>query len=79
LTNEAGLISEGEVNIAAVAPGLFAANANGAGVAAAVALRVRADGSLNYESINRYDAQAGRFLSTPIDLGPAGELVFLTL
>lgn len=62
-----------------VAPGLFSANASGAGAVAVVALRVRADGSQSVEGINRFDAQTGRFVSVPIDLGPEGEQVFLIL
>ncbi|MBK9316826.1 MAG: hypothetical protein IPM55_21655 [Acidobacteria bacterium] len=42
--------------------GLFAANANGQGVAAAVAWRVKADGSQSYEPVSRYD-QAQNSLS----------------
>ena len=67
----------GSVEIAGTAPGLFAANANGQGVAAAVALRVRGDGSQNYEAIARLEN--GRFVAVPIDLGPASEQVFLVL
>jgi hypothetical protein len=43
------------IPVAPVAPGLFAANANGRGVAAALALRVRADGSQQFEPIARFD------------------------
>lgn len=74
-----GAVSVGSVNIASVAPGLFSANANGQGVAAAVALRVRANGSQSFEPISRFDSAQGRFVSTPIDLGPDGEQVFLIL
>jgi uncharacterized protein (TIGR03437 family) len=74
-----GSVSVGSVNIASVAPGLFSANANGQGVAAAVALRVRANGAQSFESISQFDSAQGRFVSTPIDLGPDGEQVFLIL
>ena len=79
ITSGSGKVSLGAVQIAAVAPGLFAANANGQGVAAALALRVKADGTQSYETIARFDTATGRFVSTPIDLGPAGEQVFLLL
>ncbi len=73
--------STGVVTIAAVSPGLVAANADGQGVAAAVALRVRADGSSLYEPIARYDATLNppRFVSVPLDLGPSADTVFLIL
>jgi uncharacterized protein (TIGR03437 family) len=72
-----GAVATGTANIANVAPGLFSANANGQGVAAAFALRVKADGSQTYEPIARFDATANRFVPLPIDLGPASEQVYL--
>jgi uncharacterized protein (TIGR03437 family) len=69
----------GNVLIANVAPGLFAANANGQGLAAAIALRVKADGSQTYESIMQYDAGSNRFIARPLSLGPESDQVFLLL
>ncbi|MBI1761103.1 MAG: hypothetical protein HYR56_06660 [Acidobacteria bacterium] len=69
--------ASGVIEIASTAPGLFAANANGQGVAAAVALRVRGDGSQSYEAVARLEN--GRFAAVPIDLGPASDQVFLVL
>lgn len=46
-----GRVATNTTNIAAVAPGLFAANGNGQGVAAAVVLRVRADGTQTFEPV----------------------------
>jgi uncharacterized protein (TIGR03437 family) len=79
ITNRYGEVSAGTVQIAAVAPGLFAANANGQGVAAAAALRVKADGSQQFEPVSRFDPAQNRFVPTPIDLGPATDQVFLIL
>ncbi len=79
ITSGDGSISTGAINIATVAPGLFSANANGQGVAAAVALRVKADGAQSFEAIARFDAAQSRFVSVPIDLGPEGEQIFLIL
>lgn len=73
----AGNVSQGTTTIAAVAPGLFAANASGQGVAAAFALRIRADGSQSYEAIARFDPTLQRYVAQPIDLGPVNEQVFL--
>lgn len=81
LTVSSGAV--GIVDIAGVAPGLFTANANGQGVAAAVALRIKADGSQSFEPVARFDATQNRFVAAPIDLGPdlgtATDQVFLVL
>ncbi len=71
-----GSLSLGTLQIASAAPGLFSANANGQGVAAAVVLRVKADGSQSFEAVTAVDAQ-NVFVAKPIDLGPAGEQLFL--
>jgi uncharacterized protein (TIGR03437 family) len=73
------IVATGTLPVTDVAPGLFSANSSGQDVAAAVALRVRADGSQVIEPLNRYDQEAGRFVPAPIDLGPAGDQVFLIL
>jgi uncharacterized protein (TIGR03437 family) len=75
-----GSISTGIIQIAAVAPGLFAANANGQGVPAAGFLRFAANGTQTAEGpVFRFDAATNRFVPAPIDLGPAGEQTFLIL
>jgi uncharacterized protein (TIGR03437 family) len=63
----------------AVAPGVFTANSNGRGPAAAYALRVRADGSRRNEPVAQYDPVIRQFVTTPIDLGPETDQVFLVL
>jgi uncharacterized protein (TIGR03437 family) len=65
--------------INAVAPGLFTANADGEGVGAALALRIKADGSQSYESVAQFDPAQNRFVARPIDFGPEGEQVYLVL
>ncbi|MGE0127765.1 MAG: choice-of-anchor D domain-containing protein [Blastocatellales bacterium] len=79
VTSGDGSLSIGAVNIAAVAPGLFTANANGQGVVAAVALRVKADGAQSYEPVSRFDQAQNRFVALPIDLGPPTDQVFLIM
>ncbi len=73
----------GVVDIASVAPGLFTANASGQGVAAAVAFRLKADGSQSFEPVARFDAAQNRFVAVPLDLGPdvgaSSDQVFLIL
>jgi uncharacterized protein (TIGR03437 family) len=79
ITNGNGLISSGVAVIRPVGPGLFTANASGEGVAAALALRVKPDGSQTYEPIAQFDEAQNRFVARPIDLGPEGEQVYLLL
>jgi uncharacterized protein (TIGR03437 family) len=78
-TSGAGVISTGTANIASVAPGLFAANADGQGVAAAVVLRVKPDGSQSFEPVARLDPSTNKYVAAPIDLGAADDQVFLLL
>ena len=73
-----GNVTTGVTQIAAIAPGLFAANADGRGVAAGVALRVR-NGVQSYEPLARFDPMANRFVAAPIDLGAEGDQVYLIL
>lgn len=77
LTNSGTAVFTEGIRIANVAPGLFSANASGQGVAAAVVLRVKNDGSQIYEPVSRFDSATGRFVSIPIDLSVASDQVFL--
>src|SRR5262249_51209067 len=79
ITSGNGTISTGVALIHTVAPSLFAANADGKGVAAAVALRIKADGSQQYEAVAQFDAAQNRFVALPPDLRPAGDQVYLAL
>jgi uncharacterized protein (TIGR03437 family) len=74
-----GTTSTGSSQINSVAPGLFAANANGRDVAAAVAVRVKADGSQSFEPVAMFDQAQNRFVPVPIDLGPPTDTVVLVL
>ncbi len=67
------------MRIAATEPGLFSANASGQGVAAAVLLRVKANGAQSYEPVARFDPAQNKFVALPIDLGPSTDQVFLLL
>ena len=79
VTTSNGAALNGVLNINLVAPGLFAANANGQGVAAAVALRVKANGAQSYEPVARFDASLNLNVAVPIDFGPATDQVYLIL
>lgn len=74
-----GTTSNGTVQVAPVAPAIFAANANGKGAAAALLLRVKGDGSRFEEKVAEFSQQAGRYLTKSIDLGPESDRVFLIL
>jgi len=73
-----GALSIGSMPVESVAPGTFAANGNGQGVAAAVALRIR-NGVQTYEPVSRFDSGQNQYVPVPIDLGPAGDQVYLVL
>jgi uncharacterized protein (TIGR03437 family) len=65
------------VTIDGVAPSLFAANANGQGVAAAVALRIQANGAQSFEALTQFNTATNQFEPAPLDLGSADDRVFL--
>jgi uncharacterized protein (TIGR03437 family) len=79
VTSGDGAVSAGAAQIAVAAPGLFTQNANGQGVPAGFALRVRADNSQQNVPISVFDAAQNRFVPAPIELGPETEQVFLVL
>lgn len=74
-----GSSSFGTVQIANVSPGLFAANATGKGLAAAVVLRIKADNWQSYEPVAVFDPASSSFVARPIDLGASSDQVFLLL
>ncbi len=73
------MLAGGNVQVASVAPALFAANSDGRGVAAALVQRVRSDGSQTFEQVAQFDSAQDRFVSAPINLGPESDPVFLIL
>jgi hypothetical protein len=83
VTRSGTTVSSGRIALDPVVPGLFTANANGKGVAAASVLRARADGSQSFEPVARFDQAQNQFVSIPIDMGPdlgnASDRVFLIL
>lgn len=58
---------------------MFSADASGSGLAAAIALRVRADGSQTYEPVIRFDSAQNKIVAAPIDLGSETDQVYLLL
>jgi uncharacterized protein (TIGR03437 family) len=61
-------VGQGTVTIDTLAPGLFALSGTGQGLAAAELLRLKADGSLVYEPIARFNTTTGTFEALPISL-----------
>jgi uncharacterized protein (TIGR03437 family) len=70
------IVGAGTMTIAKVAPGLFSANANGQGAAAAVVLRIR-NGVQTFEPVATFDTGQNRFVPVPIDLGPESDTVYV--
>ena len=79
ITSGAGTVSVGTINIVSVVLSLFTANSDGQGAPAAYAIRVRADNSQNIEAVTRFDTARNKQVTTPLDLGPASDQVFLIL
>ncbi|MEP7342177.1 MAG: SBBP repeat-containing protein [Acidobacteriota bacterium] len=75
--NSNGDISSATMQIQNVAPGLFTADASGRGVAAAVVLRVKANGTQSYEPVAQFDPAQSKVVAVPIDLGAETDRVFL--
>lgn len=65
------------IRIATVAPGLFSANGDGRGLAAALIQRVSAANAVTFESVA--EGQPGAVRAIPINLGPESDKVWLLL
>ncbi|MDX2043863.1 MAG: NF038122 family metalloprotease [Acidobacteriota bacterium] len=76
---DGSFVADGLVEITSVAPALFTANASGSGLAAAVLLRVKADGAQIFEAISRFDSTTNSVVPVPIDFGAATDRLFLLL
>ncbi len=72
-----GTVSVAGAGVDTVAPAFF--TLNGDGLAAANVLRVRASGDQIVEPVFDVEPGTNRVVARPIDLGPAGERVFLLL
>ena len=73
-----GSVAEGPLNIQQVGPGIFSATSDGRGVAAAYVTRVH-NGVVTNEPISQYNSTTGNWDFVPINLGPAGDQVYLIL
>jgi uncharacterized protein (TIGR03437 family) len=79
IENWNGSSSTARLQIGSIAPGVFTADASGKGFAAASILRVRSDGSQQFERVVQFDSSQNRFVPIPIDLSNETDQVFLVL
>jgi len=78
VTRGGSTVLTGSLTVAAVSPGLYAQNGNGAGVAAGAYVRASAPNTVTFV----FSCQTGvplSCLSTPISLGPSTDTVYVTL
>jgi uncharacterized protein (TIGR03437 family) len=79
VTNANGRAVAEDTQVLTIAPGIFTANSDGRDAPAALALRVRADGSQRFDPVFRFDPAQNRFVPAEIDLGVGTDQVFLIL
>ncbi len=79
VTSGNGNFAVGTIEIASVAPGIFAANQDGKGVPAGFAIHVKPNGEQTREALYQWDAATMKQVPKPIDLGPENEMVNLEL
>jgi uncharacterized protein (TIGR03437 family) len=79
ITRRDGGVAIGATRIADVSPALFTANSSGDGVATALVLRIRPDGSQQYEPVAVFDPLQNQFVAVPIEMGDENDQVFLVL
>ena len=74
-----GAKTTGIVQVAAVAPGLYTANADGKGAAAAIAITAHPDGTQSSQPTFSCGSAAGSCAAQPISLGAPGDTVVVEL
>ena len=75
----AGAVQTAPIQIARVSPALFTANGTPDGPPAASALRIKSDGARELEPVAKLDFYGLFYEPAPLDLGPAGDRVYLLL
>jgi uncharacterized protein (TIGR03437 family) len=79
VTTQTGATLSCMTQVEAAAPALFTANSTGQGLAAAIALRIKPDGTQSFSAVGQYDLVSQRVVPVPIDLGAEGDQTFLLL
>lgn len=77
--NKTDVVALGSLEVAATAPGLFSANANGQGAAVGALQRRKADGTDVFEPLAQFDAAQQLFVPRALDLQAPNEQHFVTL
>lgn len=77
IANSAGPSVSAQVRITPVAPGLFAANGNAQGVAAAQFLRIHPDGSQSYGLVFQCDSNGANCRSNPLNLHSSDQVYLI--
>jgi uncharacterized protein (TIGR03437 family) len=67
------------LQVEAVGPGVFSANSSGEGVAAALAVWAKADGTQSWQYVFQCGSTLGSCVATPLDLGGAADVMFVQL
>jgi uncharacterized protein (TIGR03437 family) len=71
--------STARVQVESTAPGVFTANASGQGIAAAIAVKVAADGTQTRQLVFQCGQGPASCVANPIDMGSEGDRVILEL
>jgi uncharacterized protein (TIGR03437 family) len=79
VSNQTGVVAMDTLQIDAVAPGLFSMNANGQGVAAAVAVWAKPDDSQTWQYVFAEPCIPGSCVPTPLDRRPDTDRMYLLL
>lgn len=79
ILNKTDLVALGSLRLERIAPGLFAANANGQGVAAAQLQRRATDGTDSFEPVAVYDEMQKLFFPRLLEVSQPATQYFLTL
>lgn len=73
------LRSKGTLQVESVVPGIYTANSNGKGVAAATAIRIGQGDTVSVQSVFECPAGVGSCVPAPLDLGSDTDRTYLTL
>lgn len=76
---DGAVVSTATTKITAYAPGIFSANQNGGGVAAATIQRIKADNTVTYEDTADYDTTQKQYVARSISLGNGTDTFCLAL
>ncbi|HLJ44811.1 MAG TPA: cellulase family glycosylhydrolase [Bryobacteraceae bacterium] len=76
---DGNILGNGNLELALIFPGLFAFNGNGTGVAAAVIIRTKADGTQTTEPVAQFDNSKNMWVPLPIDFGDPTDQLSLVL